>query len=828
MLFLVFLLVIITGIFSYLKLNNIISTVKTGISPDRNVILVKEIYNDLTEAENRVKSYSLSKNEEDMVRFYELTKITGNMLDKLKEAVADDTLLSPYIDTLDILVENKFDILDQLLVLQDEYMVRQAMNEVMENIQEKEPVEIGDTIVYDTLVEPVEAKKENFFSRLFRKKKVEEVAADTIIIADTLRAAAPEPPSLTVEEISQQFAKVQKKAIIEEKHRKEEELKLFQQDRMVMKRISEVLAFLEVKEDLKLKQNTAKAEDRASQVKRVIATFGLAALVLLLLVSYGIYIYIKRNNEYREVLRKARSEAEQLATARQQFLANMSHEIRTPMNIISGYLRQMKQDPLPKEQQDKLEIVRKSSDHLLQLLNNLLDLSRIQADRLELMDTPFSPEEIIQDMHRWFLPQATEKKLKFQAYSDPFLPKTVTGDPVRLRQVLFNLTANAIKFTDKGSVAIRGIAGIEKEGKKEITFEVIDTGIGISKEDQERIFTEFEQVGTSLNKLTEGAGLGLAITHKLVELLGGRLELQSTPSRGSTFRVTIPFVMVEQSTPNQQDPNETGDQVLSGTIVMVVDDEEYNRSLVRLVLERYGAIVFEAESGEESVRLFHENDIDLVLMDMRMPGMTGPEAATSIRELGRKKGRIVPVVAFSAGLVKEDRTKYQDLGIDDFLDKPFEESILVDTILKLTMKEDQKTTKAKRKEGREGHPISSELPPEEVHLDLAGLWESSGGNKQFYLEMVDLFVKNTRAGLDQLDELLAAKRWKEAGEIAHKISAPCKHVRAMVLYRLIKQMESRFMQEKGVREARDLLKKANKEFDFIRKEINSHTEPKPE
>jgi signal transduction histidine kinase len=223
-------------------------------------------------------------------------------------------------------------------------------------------------------------------------------------------------------------------------------------------------------------------------------TYGLAALLLLLLVAISIFTCILRNTEYRKVLSEAKADAEDLARKKEGFLANMSHEIRTPMNIISGYLDLILKGKLAESQREKVEIVKKLSTHLIQLLNNLLDLSRVQAGKLELLDNEFNPREIIGDMEQWFAASAKDKGLKLETVVDPSMPQWLAGDPVRLRQILFNITSNAIKFTSSGRVSISMSPGQYKNGKIFTILEVSDSGTGISKEDQQRIFEQFEQV----------------------------------------------------------------------------------------------------------------------------------------------------------------------------------------------------------------------------------------------------------------------------------------------------------------------------------------------
>lgn len=816
-LLLVFVLVSVTGILSFIRLNNIILSVKTGVRPDRSLILAKEIFSYLSEAENSVKSYSLTQSNEDMVRFYQLTDVTGYSMDELKELSTGDTSLIPLIDSLDALVSMKFDVLDQLLVMQDEFLVNQAMHEVMRNIRQQENAGIvpEEVPAADTLEAAPPVKKDNFFTRLFRKKDKEpEIVPDTSVLVE----AEPRVARLTVEEISREVEKAQLKALLNERARKEEELELFRQDRLVMDRIRTVMVKLEFQEDEKRKANVLSAEKDASKVKSIIKSYGLAALLLLFLVAIVIFIYIKRNNQYRKVLRAAKADAEELARRKESFLANMSHEIKTPMNIISGYLNQVLQGKMDDQQRGPLEIVKKSSDHLLQLLNNLLDLSKIQAGKLELLESEFNPREIIADMEQWFTPAANEKQLELLTYADSELPQQVSGDPVRLRQILFNLVGNAIKFTQQGSVSIRMFPLKQKGGKTGIVIEVTDTGIGISAEDQKRIFGEFEQAFSPPSRIPEGTGLGLSITRRLVDLLDGKLEVQSQPGEGSTFRVTIPCRLVKPSDYSPEGMNPLDKRILQNLRVLVVDDEAYNRNLVRMSLAKYGCDILEAEGGQQAVDTVSNEAVDIILMDLRMPGMTGPEAARAIHGLKRRGKGPIPIIALSAGITRDDLENYSGDGIDDFIAKPFDEKHLLRTILRQI----QGKPGHHPEDGHDGKAFTSGSGS--AGYDLTPLRISAAGNETFFREMVQMFVDNTASGLDLLAQHLQQKEWQLAADMAHKISAPCRHLRAEKLHGLLKAIQQELEGETNPAPAHVLLGQAMEEYGRIRDDIRSHPE----
>lgn len=789
-LLLVMVLVIGTGILSYFRLNQIILTVSSGIRPDQKLILVKEILNDLTEAENSVKSYSLMRNEEDMARFYGITEETGNKMDELLALGIPGDTMAYLIDTLDRLVEQKFLLLDQYLFIQDEYRVQQAMKEVMQRIRGKE--QPAETVTVDTTDQKDGKKKDNFFTRLFtrkdRKGKKER---------DTLPEVPQAGQASLLDEISSEVKAVQQEALIRERTLRQEEWDLLQQDRLVGEQIRKVIATMERVEAKNLAISTLDAEKKVGEVKAIIVAFVISASFLLMMAALVIWRYVRWNNDYRRALKLARNEAVDLARAKEQFLATVSHEIRTPMNVISGFTGQLLKGTLGEEQREQLGMVKKSSDHLLHIMNDLLDLSRLQAGKLELQETDFSPGGVVTDVHDMLAPAATEKNIEFLAWTDPALPELVCGDPVRLRQILLNLAGNAIKFTDQGKVTLRAFPGDSTDQYPHCIFEITDTGIGISESDLERIFEEFEQARETAGRQKGGAGLGLAITQKLIGLHGGRLKVRSRTGEGSVFRAEIPYRTAIGGMVAGQRMDSAVPQSLHGVKVLVVDDEEYNRRLMKAVLGKQGCTVVEAGSGEEALQVIGNLPVDVVLMDLRLPGISGTEASREISRVSTGRGKKVPIIVVSAAISPGSLEDFRKNGIDEVVPKPFDEDHLMQTILTV-------------------------LAAQEPAYDLKPLKEASNGDPRFVGEMIRLFIRDTTRGFQEIHTFLDAKEWDKAADIVHRISPPCHHLRAGRLYSLLKEAEQLLRTPGKHTQATETIRLANKEFDRIAEDIEKH------
>lgn len=394
-------------------------------------------------------------------------------------------------------------------------------------------------------------------------------------------------------------------------------------------------------------------------------------------------LYQLKNDALQKEIKKRREAeavAEAAAKAKSDFLANMSHEIRTPLNGIIGVVELMQNTPLNVQQQELVQIIQKSGDNLLRIVNDVLDFSKIEAGKLELEQVPFSVRQAVETAVDLLTPRAQEKQLDIGYMLEPDVPEFIVGDSTRFQQILINLLGNGIKFTDKGSVSVQ-VTSRQAGDKVEIQTAVKDTGIGIGLMEQRHLFQSFSQVDSSMTRKYGGTGLGLAISRLLAELMGGRMWVKSKPDHGSTFHFTIqaPVALSHepQQTGNHQAETTQPANGSTGLLmahqhpltILIAEDNKVNQKVAKKILSRLGYEAELANNGAEAVRRLTERPFDVIFMDIQMPEMDGVTATQEI--IKQYAGQTRPYIfAMTAHALKGDREKLLEAGMDDYISKP--------------------------------------------------------------------------------------------------------------------------------------------------------------
>ena len=377
----------------------------------------------------------------------------------------------------------------------------------------------------------------------------------------------------------------------------------------------------------------------------------------------------------KDIIELEKEKAYLASKSKSLFLASMSHEIRTPLNGIIGMLNLLKETKLKDEQKEFVNIIDVSSDSLLNIINDILDYSKIEANQLHLEQIPIHLKNITQEVIQILKFKAEEKGLSLQLILEQNLHCFYKADPVRIKQVLINYCNNAIKFTEKGSVTIRISELKSTSNKTKLKFEVSDTGMGISKENQKKLFKEFTQVDNSISRKFGGTGLGLAISMKLAKLMTGEVGLESTEGKGSTFWFTAEVEKIDNIT---HKPKEINIKIAEGLYILLVEDNKINQKVAVHTLKKNKHKVDIANDGLEAIEKFKHNKYDIILMDIQMPNLNGYETTIEIRKIEKeKKLKSTKIVAMTANAMKGEKEKCIDLGMDDYLTKPFQKEDLL-------------------------------------------------------------------------------------------------------------------------------------------------------
>jgi PAS domain S-box-containing protein len=472
---------------------------------------------------------------------------------------------------------------------------------------------------------------------------------------------------------------------------------------------------------------------------------------------------ITKSKKAKQELISAKQTAEQAQLAEQQFLANMSHEIRTPMNAVIGMTHLLYETNPTGAQKEYLDSLRFSADSLMGIITNILDLSKIEANELEFEKRTFNLVELLTSLQQTIQFKVREKPISVVLDVDPRIKNHLTGDSVRLNQILTNLLGNASKFTHHGTIGVYAKLIAATGGQYIIQFQVHDTGIGIAAENISKVFENFKQANVKITRKFGGTGLGLTIVKQLVELQGGSINVESLKGKGSTFSIVLPFKdsgVLQTEVSIKENSEQLISNKLKATNILVVEDNSMNQQLIIKILELWGCPFEIASDGFIALEKTKEKKYDIILMDIHMPDMDGCETTVKIREDPQNKNQESIIIALTAAALLDEKNRALESGMNDFLTKPFSLQQLKMHLGKWLQLEIQDN-----RTGSYGEFSQDNM----IKLDFTYLLKMSKGDHFFIKEMIGIFLKEVPAAMIQFEEERKEKNWIGISNIAHRI-----------------------------------------------------------
>jgi len=744
-------LVCYTGYSVYVRLSSIVDSEMPSEYRVSRKSIVADMNNNLLKADNLTYAFLFEGNEIAQFQFKGLKGRTFDKLSGLKHFRKSDTIYQREIEELQLLLDQRFDNQEALMAIQNENRVDETMNLVVNEVQNaKSNIKINEPVAQTTAT--TEEKK-----RWFKRKKEEPVKVEQP------RINANQIAEQSRQQISSKLLSVQERAVSKEDYENQLKLDLEQENTLITKKINERFRTILLADKQDLERETAKAKSAAKETNSIILTFLLISVLLIATIVWLMITIFKKTSATSEYLRTAKQKSDQLTEAKSRFLATMSHEIRTPLNAISGFSDQLYYEKLPAEVHHKIDIIRSSAQHLNQITNEVLDLSRLERDHVQLEHIPFSLKKEITAVQEQFGFQlgSRNNSIKLEGELKPWV---LIGDPLRFRQMLINLIGNANKFSENSEITI-AFKGKEVNNNLQIELAVIDHGIGIEKSRLENIFQPFEQADITVARKYGGTGLGLSITKIIIDKMGGNISVKSQVGKGTTF--TLKFELPIESLEEKVEEARKDFSFLKNKTVLLVDDEPFNRLLLKAIFDGVDMTLLEAANGVEALEIIQSNEIDVVLLDVHMPEMDGNELVARIVESNREDNLVV--VGLTASLDDATRKKMLLEGWTEVLTKPIKPEELSEILQRLTVTN------------------SDIIDMDKTNFD--GLRKLSNNNMVIYRDLLETFVKSTNNGREALQSLLEEKQWHSIGEKAHQLAAPFKHFDAMQCYGTLKEIE---------------------------------------
>lgn len=771
---LLFLLTLLLTILIYKQITKLIINEENQGNSNRKFYIVSNTITNLYEAETLSNAFIQTGMSKYFRKYVEILDKTEQNIDTLRQLTTQLEQIFR-LDSINSLLDNKVRNLQDLVYVKRTFVPEDFYNKAIASIESGKdtlPMQLDIRPRYittlDTSYIKIETKRRK---RSYESDSILNVTRNYHIVYDTLNN--PQTNSLrnkdtVVNILRNTWQDIQKKNEDINKQISAREYALIKQSTNISDKMKRILGEYEKEEIL---HATQKQETRERTVTTMIHIFAVVAVIAFLLVVFFTFFILRdlsRSNRYRRELENANQYAEQLLKSREKMILTVTHDIKAPLSSILGYIELLTNTSITERQSYFLKNMQGSSKHILKLVGNLLDLSKLENNKMQIEEIVFNPYQLFQEIIDNFLPLAANKHLELQNKFGQDLNNDFKGDALRIRQIITNILSNAVKYTKKGT--IRFSANTTTDDKR-IVLKIEDTGSGMTPEEQKLIFKEFTRLKS--HSAIEGTGLGLTITLKLIHLLKGEMKLQSEPGKGSCFTIILPFQKANISsnilhTTAQNDTvlkidNESNNHTKTitksdRTNILLVDDDPLQLAMTVNLLANHGIHSSTTTHPQEVITRLKEQDYDLMLSDIQMPELNGFELVKLIRALPERKFKTLPIVALSADSDKHE-SEYLQAGFSAYLSKPFQAKQLIQLITRLTGNEETE------------HQTSETIPSykEEKNYTLKNIRQFTDNDPQALKTIIQSFIRETTEHINKLEKHQAAEQWEEISKLAHKM-----------------------------------------------------------
>lgn len=783
---LLFLLTIITILFIYKQITRLTGDEGLISKANQKLFIVGNTITNLYEAESLSNSFLQTGSGNSFRKYIGLIHQVETDIDTLKKLTSEPAQIAR-IDTIYVLLNDKIKNLKELIKVKksqspDEYYTKAIalIESTRDSVQDIQNVQKRIVTTLDSSYVKNKKKRKGFLG-IFGPRLPDstlEVKISQHIVLDTIHAQVPEHNTDSIVNILKAaWENFQAETAILNRQISQKEYNIVTQSVLITEQLKKVLYAYEMEEITHSMNRIEQREQLRNTTANLIAKIAIIAVLFIAFFCTLILRDISRNQRYRRELEAAKNYTDRLLKMREKFMLTVTHDIKSPLGSIIGYIELLKKTLTHEKQRYFLSNMKSSAEHIQQLVMNLLDFSKLEANKIQPDEIIFHPAGLLQEIYDSFLPQARSKKLKYTCRLDPSLAEPQSGDALRIRQITANILSNAIKYTPRGEVVLE--AAIDPKSRQ-LTIRVKDSGPGLSAEEQKQIFNEFTRLSSS-NEI-EGTGLGLAITLKLVHLLGGDLHIDSSPGQGSCFTVTLP--LKEGGKAKAELQKETDLPTLQAK-ALVIDDDPLQLQMMAALLESYGVQADITTSPDQLAEKIERENYDLIFTDIQMPQTDGFEVVKRIRESALPRASSIPVIALSArcDLKEED---YKKAGFTAFWDKTLRPETFPHLLRKLT-EEAGWTTPLTSIPVSGGEERNKER--ETGNYTLKHIRQFTDNDPEALKRILESFLQETRKHLEQLNHDLQEKDYPSLGKLAHKMLPVFRQLEAKEIIPSLQRLE---------------------------------------